>query len=220
MSEFAVVMVDFGDGEHLPLLIGKSSMLGDFDAAAFALALRDRGLKTKTIESAIRAVQLLYEVLYEKGVCLYERASRGELLTQAEVAAISDRCKTRADALGDPARGVISFANARRKMAHFVRSKDEAVCSKSAKLRLHYIIAFLNNFSARMRLQNVPPRDIEFKHVNDLVIKPCLARSPRFLKVLTGGGYLRKLKPGFLRLRIRITLEILGKRISSGIAII
>ncbi|MBB3222119.1 site-specific integrase [Pseudoduganella umbonata] len=178
MSEFGLVTVDFGNGERLPLLIRKSTRLGDFDAATYALSLRDRGLKAKTIESAVRAVLILYEVLQQKGVSLYERTSRGELLTQAEVNAISDRCKTRADALDDPALGVISLANARRKKARFIRSKDEAVSSKTAKIRLLYIIDFLKNFSDRMRLQKVPPRDAEFQKVSDLVIKALSSKKP------------------------------------------
>ncbi|MGK5075715.1 tyrosine-type recombinase/integrase [Janthinobacterium sp. ZB1P44] len=178
MSEYAVRLVAFGDGERLPLLVSSSTLLGDFEAAAFALHLRGQALKTKTIDSAIRAVQLLYEVLHEKKVSLVERARAGELLRQSEVEAISDRCKTRKEALADSSTGVISLAVARRRKGRFTRSKVESVRSKTAVIRLHYIIVFLKHFAGRARLQNLPIKKSEFNQATELTLNALRLKKP------------------------------------------
>lgn len=59
MSEFAVRAVDLGQGERLPLLVRKSNQIGVFEVAAFALHMRSNFLEVKTIDSAVRAVQVL-----------------------------------------------------------------------------------------------------------------------------------------------------------------
>jgi hypothetical protein len=178
MSKYAVRMVDFGDGESLPLLVDSSNRLGVFEAAAFALHLRGQALTAKTIESAIRAVQLLYEILDEKQVSLVERAREGELLRQSEVDAIVDRCKTRIEALHIPAEAAISLAAARRRKGRFVRSKDDSVSPKTAVIRLHYIIAFLKHFSGRARLQNIPIKKTEFQQVSELSLNALTLKKP------------------------------------------
>ena len=94
MSEYVIRTVSFGDGEKMPMLVRKANMLGVFDAAIFALHLREAGLKTKTIDSAMRAIRLLYEVLHEKNISSSERVRQGELLNAAEITAVADRCKT------------------------------------------------------------------------------------------------------------------------------
>lgn len=99
MSGYVVKMVSLGDGEKLPLLVKKSDMLGVFDAALFAIHLRETRLKVKTIDSAMRAVLILYEVLDERNISLSHRAAEGEFLDAADISAIAERCKIRKDAL-------------------------------------------------------------------------------------------------------------------------
>lgn len=178
MDEYFVKNVYFGDGERLPLLVSKSTLLGVFDVAAFALALREQSNTLKTIVSAIRAVKLLYEVLHEKKVCLNQRASQNKLLTQAEINAVSTRCKVRKDALDDPRKRVISLAAAHRKKGRFTRGKDEAVSPKTAVLQLHYIITFLEEFTRRACLSSTPSNPDEFRQLSELSIKALKAKKP------------------------------------------
>lgn len=179
MGEYVLKMVSLGNGEKLPLLVSKSSMLGVFEAAVFAVHLRETGLKTKTIESAMRAVLILYEVLHERNISLSQRAAAGELLDASDITAIAERCKIRKDALTDPVSAVISLANVRRKKGRFARSKDEAVSPKSAALALHYIRSFLTHFSARTLLQRNTQKLEEFKQVSDLTLRTLKSKIPK-----------------------------------------
>jgi len=181
MSEYIVKTVSFGDGEKMPMLVRKANMLGVFDATVFALHLREAGLKTKTIDSAMRAIRLLYEVLHEKNISLSERVRQGELLNAAEITAVADRCKTRKDALNDAAEG-LSFANARRKKARFVRSRDEAVSPKTAALALHYIRTFLDHFSATAVLQKTAGKPEQFKQLSNLALRTLKSKTPKVPK--------------------------------------
>ena len=182
MAEYVVRMVSFGDGEKLPLLVRRSNMLGVFDAAVFALHLRETRLKTKTIDSAMRAVRLLYEVLDEKNISLSERVRQGELLDASEITAVVERCKIRMDALAEPADGVVSLANARRKQSRFVRSKDEAVSPKTAALALHYIRTFLAHLSATAILQKTAGKPAQFQQLSDLALRTLKAKTPKIPK--------------------------------------
>lgn len=178
MKRYALRRVDLGGGEKLPLLVRTSTLVGVFEAAAFALHLRDRALKTKTIEAALRAVQILYEVLDEKQVDLVERAGGNELLRQSEVIAVADRCKTKVEALENQGHNIISLTKARRKKLTFVHSKDDSVKPKSAVLRLHYIVAFLKYFSDQARLQNLPSDKSKFLEASELTLKALVNKKP------------------------------------------
>ncbi|GAA0406161.1 site-specific integrase [Massilia aurea] len=178
MNRYGLRIVDLGGGEKLPLLVDERTSVGVFEATAFSLHLRDRALKAKTIDSAMRAVQLLYEVLAETNVCLIERAEGNELLRLSEVIAVADRCKTRAEGHENLADGVISLANVRRKKGTFIHSKDDAVKPKTAVIRLHYIINFLSYFSTQARLQRLPNDGAKFLEATELTLKTLGSKKP------------------------------------------
>lgn len=178
VSEFAVRMTDLGNGEWLPILVRRSNMLGVFEVAPFALKMRGRGLEVKTIESAVRAVQVLYDVLCEGGVSLIERAEANEVLRQSEVEAVAERCKIRLSAVAKMAHGVAPLARARLKKGKFAMSKLDAVKPKTALIKLFYITEFLSNFADYAVLQGIPSNKAEFREASALTLRVLKASKP------------------------------------------
>lgn len=185
-------MVDLGRGERLPLLVRRSNLLGIFEVAAFSLRLRARGLEVKTIESAVRAVQLLYDALAEGRVDLIERAENNELLRQSEVDAIAERCKTRVSAITKMAEGVTPLGRARLKKGKFAISKLDAVRPKTAKIKLHYIIQFLSGFSDYALLQKIPNDKSEFREASLLTLRVLQKAKPVVRKLSEKRGLTRE----------------------------
>ena len=178
VSELAVRMVDLGNGERLPLLVRRSNMLGVFEVVPFALKMRGRGLEVKTIESGVRAVQLLYDVLCEGEVSLIERAEANEILRQSEVDALAERCKIKLSAVAKMAHGVAPLARARLKKGKFAISKQDAVKPKTALIRLFYITEFLSTFADYAVLQGIPTNKAEFREASALTLRVLKASKP------------------------------------------
>jgi integrase len=171
MSDFEVRSVDLGRGERLPMLARKSNLIGIFEVAAFALKMRAKGLEVKTIDSAVRAVQLLYDVLSEGQIDLLKRAEDNELLRHSEVETVAERCRIKISAMATVGHGATGMARARLKKGKFAISKVDAVKNRTAKIKLHYIIQFLSGFSDYALLQKIPKDKVEFREASALTLR-------------------------------------------------
>ena len=192
MSDFLIRTVDFGQGERLPLLVRKSTQIGIFEVASFALQMRSNFLEVKTIDSAVRAIQLLYEVLDEEKIDLFERAENSELLRESEIKNVTDRCKIRKSAIAKLAEGVTPIARARLKKRKFTIAKSDAVLPKTAVIKLNYIHQFLSSFSDYVLLQKIPKDPAEFREASRLTLRVLKKNKPTNHRVSKKRGLTRE----------------------------
>jgi integrase len=178
MSALAVRLVDLGNGERLPILVRQANLLGVFEVTAFALRMRARGMEVKTIESAVRSVQLLYDVLHENGVSLVNRAEANEVLRQSEVDALAERCRIKLSAIANAKLGVAPFTRAWVKKGRFAISKLDTVSTKTTIIRVFYIAEFLRTFVDYAAMQGIPSNKAEFKEAGALTLRVLLASKP------------------------------------------
>jgi integrase len=150
---FRVKLVRTADGERLPVLIVRATGLPDFDASLWVVSsLRSRSLASETISQALRSLVVLYLALQSCKVNLSERLATGNLLSPAEIEAISKACRQTtqagANVLKDSAEldhqktnKVTSLEKLRMLRAR--RALGEDVSAGTASIRLGYIRAFL-----------------------------------------------------------------------------
>ena len=170
MSNFSVVMVELEAGERMPLLCDAQSGLGLFEPTAYALYLRSRGRAVNTLGQALRAVQLLYQVLSARGIDLLERVRHNELLTLGEVETLVEQCKLKKHDLdelhhgpseGEPIRlDIARLRKGDRKLARL-----PTVDSNSSIVRLKYIEQYLRWFAEYAYLQKLPQNRELFRDV-------------------------------------------------------
>lgn len=181
MSRFAVKLVNIGNGERMPFLVEIFTGLGNYEATAFSLTLRSKGLQVNTLVQALRSVQFLFETLSESGISLIERAKDNDLLNLGEIEALVARCKYKKSilkndtALGSP--NVVPIRSALTK-TRISRLNLHAVKADTAAMRLHYIASYLQWFVDYIFLLNIPSNRQEFREIGTLTIRAIKDRTP------------------------------------------
>jgi len=181
MSRFAVKLVNIGNGERMPFLVDIDTGLGNYEATAFSLMLRSKGLQVNTLVQALRSVQFLYETLSESGISLLERAKDNDLLNLGEIEALVARCKYKksilknSTALGSP--NVVPIRGALTK-TRISRLNLHAVKADTAAMRSHYIASYLQWFVDYIFLLNIPSNRQEFREIGALTIRAIKNRTP------------------------------------------
>lgn len=183
MKRFSVVLVDVGQGERMPLLRDDSAGLGVFEPTAFALTLRARGRAVNTLVQALRAVQLLYEMLSSSGVDLMTRIRNNELLTLGEIETVAEQCRLTKSDLDElhhgPRQGQASqIGVAALKKGQRRPTSLKQVHSNTAAIRMTYVCSYLQWLADYAYLQRIP-RDREvFREVAARTVSALTQRVP------------------------------------------
>lgn len=186
-GKFLVVQVQMQSGGRMPLLVEASTGLGLFEPTGYALALRNNGKADNTIEQAMRAVMLLYQILGASGVDLLQRIKVNELLTLGEIEALIEQCKLKKVDLNEIHYGPLDDKVARLDLAKLKKGLKAQVTlprveSGTAAIRIKYIKGYLDWLQEYAYLQQLP-RDREvFKKVADMTVKAVKARTPKVPK--------------------------------------
>lgn len=150
---YLVKLIRNVDGERLPCLIERETGLPDFDATLWVVSsLRNRNLASETISQALRSLIVLYLALRLCKVNLSSRLGTGNLLSPAEIEAISKACRvtiltsakalSKRDELKDQRTKKVTSLEKLR-MPQVRRKKEEEVSAGTTSIRLAYIRAFL-----------------------------------------------------------------------------
>ncbi|SHM86867.1 Phage integrase family protein [Duganella sacchari] len=175
-APFLVKLVRMADGERLPVLVVRATGLPDFDATLWVVSsLRNKNLASETIAQALRSVAVLYLALQFRKVNLSERLRTGNILSLAEVEAISKMCRQTVAAsvkyleddvdLNDQKVNKVSSLEKFR-MARAKRPRGGSVSAGTTAIRLGYIREYL-----KWRVNNVIARAENEKKANLLALR-------------------------------------------------
>ncbi len=165
------------------MLVDTNTGLGLFEPTGYALTLRNTNKATNTIGQAMRAVQLLYQILAANGVDLLQRIKANELLTLGEIEALIEQCKLQKADLNEIHYGPIDEKIARLDIVKLrkglkAQANLETVASGTATVRVKYIKGYLDWLQQYAYLQKLPANREVFKKVATMTVQAIQDRTP------------------------------------------
>lgn len=189
-SQYVLRTVVLESGERLPMLINRADGLPLYEPNLYALTvLRARNRASATLEQALRAITVLYQVLNILEVDLQERMSKGRVLELGEVDAILKAAQLELGELDEfadekqvPIRAkrsnVVSLEAVRMRAGS---NGPKEVQSGTTAIRLHYITQYIEWLVQRQLLKLTPTDSVfsPLKDVGDLIVNALRERAPR-----------------------------------------